>query len=62
MCKYCDEDRLIEQGAIYFGEAGKIACINSKDEFVVNIKGDQMNIPVRYCPFCGEKLATLHEN
>lgn len=57
-CKYCDEDRLIEQGAIWFGEKGTktIACINSKNEFTVNIKGNQANIPIKFCPWCGNKL------
>jgi hypothetical protein len=57
-CKYCDEDRLIEQGAIWFGEKGTktIGCINSLNEFVVNIKGNQANIPIRFCPWCGSKL------
>ena len=55
-CNYCDDDRLIEQGAICFVEKGTIACINSKNEFVVNIKGAQANIPIKFCPWCGNKL------
>jgi hypothetical protein len=56
MCKYCDEHRLIGQGAIWFGEAGTIACINEKDELVVNIEGRQANIPIKTCPWCGTNL------
>jgi len=55
-CKYCDEDRLVGQGAIYFGRVGTIACVNAKNEFVINIKGDQANIPIEFCPWCGNKL------
>ena len=57
-CNYCDEDRLIDQGAIWFGEKGTrtIGCINSMNEFVVNIKGNQANIPIKFCPWCGSKL------
>lgn len=56
MCKYCDDDRIIEQAAIYFGESGELAQINSEDELIVSIEGKQMDIPIRYCPFCGNKL------
>lgn len=56
MCKYCDDDRIIEQAAIYFGESGELAQINSEDELIVSIEGKQMNIPIYYCPFCGNKL------
>ena len=56
MCKYCDEDRIIEQGAIWFGKEGKIATINRYNEFIINIDGQQVNIPIKFCPFCGDKL------
>ena len=52
-CKYCSQDRMIGKGTTYFGDKGMIACINSNDEFVVNIEGLQMQIPIKYCPFCG---------
>lgn len=58
MCKYCDEDRLIEQGAIWLGELGVVAYINGKNEFAINIYGKQVNIPIKFCPFCGNKLVT----
>ncbi|MNL91145.1 hypothetical protein D3C81_08740 [compost metagenome] len=61
LCKYCNEDRLINQGAVFFGEKGKIAFINSEDEFVVNIDGNQMNIPIKYCPFCNEVLKETNQ-
>ena len=56
MCKYCDEDRLVGHGAIWFGEKGKMACINKNDELVVNIGGEQVNTPINFCPFCGGQL------
>lgn len=60
MCKYCDDDRSIDCASVYFGEVGKIATINEYSEFVVNIEGNQMNIPIKYCPFCGDKLETYY--
>jgi hypothetical protein len=57
MCDYCNEDRLINQGKIWFGKIGTIACINNKNELVVNIKGEQANIPIRVCPWCGSPLS-----
>ncbi len=56
MCKYCDDDRIIGQGAIWLEKKGTIACINAKNEFVVNIEGKQANIPIKFCPWCANKL------
>ncbi|MBK5243185.1 hypothetical protein [Clostridium sp.] len=55
-CKYCDKDRLVGQGAIKFIKKGTIICINDKNELVVNIKGDQANIPIKFFPWCGSQL------
>lgn len=56
MCKFCDEDRIINHSCIWFGKEGEIATINSNNELTVNINGEQMNIPIEFCPFCGNKL------
>ena len=55
-CKYCDEDRLVGQGGICFVKQGTVACINAKNELVVNIDGAQANIPAKFCPWCGAAL------
>ena len=57
MCRYCETR---ETG--YRGEIGRnteknaIYAINKNNELVVNIKGEQSNILINYCPFCGRKL------
>lgn len=55
-CCYCDDDRIIDQGAVWLGKVGTIACINSNNELVVNIDGAQANIPILGCPWCCKKL------
>jgi len=55
-CKYCDEDRMIDKGAVWAARIGTIACITSRNELLVNIKGEQTNIPITHCPFCGNEL------
>jgi len=54
-CKYCNLKE-IGMGDIWTKETVGIVAINDKKELVVSIKGEQMNIPIEFCPWCGNKL------
>jgi len=47
---------MIDKGAVWAARIGTIACITSRNELLVNIKGEQTNIPITHCPFCGNEL------
>lgn len=57
MCKYCDCNKI---NSLYFKENGQIQEIYIEPDktltILTNLSEESVNIDIKYCPMCGEKL------